>query len=284
MTTIIELSIRGNINIINNDTLELVSCDNLETYEQSIVNLLFKNKVIKFSDINNTFTNSNKSTNKFTKKISLIKEHLLEKIYSMNIFSKWLTIFNKAIGLCAILICINLPQIFIETTSSEKELFILLSIIITLYYLKGIMGKRTIKEEIIANNKKLKGTDITAILAIVFLLILIISTSINVAKYHIIFFVVTLLTICLNIYIAYRSQYTILTKKGKEEQLKLLELKKYINDYSLIKNRDLESAIIWDRYLAYATAFGIPNKITSSIYEKWYNINIDLQVVKIIFS
>lgn len=284
MTTIIELSIRGNINIINNDTLELVSCDNLETYEQSIVNLLFKNKVIKFSDINNTFTNSNKSTNKFTKKISLIKEHLLEKIYSVNIFSKWLTIFNKAIGLCAILICINLPQIFIETTSSEKELFILLSIIITLYYLKGIMGKRTIKEEIIANNKKLKGTDITAILAIVFLLILIISTSINVAKYHIIFFVVTLLTICLNIYIAYRSQYTILTKKGKEEQLKLLELKKYINDYSLIKNRDLESAIIWDRYLAYATAFGIPNKITSSIYEKWYNINIDLQVVKIIFS
>ena len=284
MTTIIELSIRGNINIINNDTLELVSCDNLETYEQSIVNLLFKNKVIKFSDINNTFTNSNKSTNKFTKKISLIKEHLLEKIYSMNIFSKWLTIFNKAIGLCAILICINLPQIFIETTSSEKELFILLSIIITLYYLKGIMGKRTIKEEIIANNKKLKGTDITAILAIVFLLILIISTSINVAKYHIIFFVVTLLTICLNIYIAYRSQYTILTKKGKEEQLKLFELKNYINDYSLIKNRDLESAIIWDRYLAYATAFGIPNKITSSIYEKWYNINIDLQVVKIIFS
>ena len=147
------------------------------------------------------------------------------------------------------------------------------------------MGKRTIKEEIIANNKKLNGTDITAILAIVlFLLILIISTSINVAKYHIIFFVVTLLTICLNIYIAYRSQYTILTKKGKEEQLKLFELKNYINDYSLIKNRDLESAIIWDRYLAYATAFGIPNKITSSIYEKWYNINIDLQVVKIIFS
>lgn len=32
-----------------------------------------------------------------------------------------------------------------------------------------------------------------------------------------------------------------------------------------IKNRDLESAIICDRYLAYATAFGIPNKITSSI-------------------
>mgnify|MGYP001857224788 CR=1 FL=1 len=146
------------------------------------------------------------------------------------------------------------------------------------------MGKRTIKEEIIANNKKLKGTDITAILAIVFLLILIISTSINVAKYHIIFFVVTLLAICFNIYIVYRSQGIILTKEGKKEQLKLLELKNYINDYSLIKNRDLESVIIWDKYLAYATAFGIPSKITSSIYEEWYNLSINLQVVETILS
>ena len=68
MTTIVELNIRGNINIINNDTLELVSYDNLEIYEQSIVNLLFKNKTIKFSDINNTFANSNKSTIQFTSK------------------------------------------------------------------------------------------------------------------------------------------------------------------------------------------------------------------------
>ena len=75
MTTIVELNIRGNINIINNDTLELVSYDNLEIYEQSIVNLLFKNKTIKFSDINNTFANSNKSTIQFTQKMSLIKVH-----------------------------------------------------------------------------------------------------------------------------------------------------------------------------------------------------------------
>ena len=104
MTTIIELSIRGNINIINNNTLELVSYNNLEIYERSIVNLLFKNKTIKFSDINNTFANSNKSTIQFIQEMSLIKECLLEKIYSMNIFSKGLTFLNKAIGLCAILI------------------------------------------------------------------------------------------------------------------------------------------------------------------------------------
>ena len=284
MTTIIELNIRGNINIINNDTLELISYDNLEIYEQRIVNLLFKNKTIKFSDINNTFANSNKLTNEFTQQMSLIKESLLEKIYSMNIFSKGLTFLNKAIGLCTILITINIPQIFLNNASSIKEFLIILSIIITFYYIKSNINKKTIREEIINSNKKKNTTDIRILIIFILTIFIIISTSINVAKYHIMFFIITLFVICLNIYIAYRCQNIILTKKGKEEQLKLKELKNYINDYSLIKNRDLESVIIWDKYLAYATAFGIPNKITNSIYEEWYNLNINLQVIEKILN
>lgn len=284
MTTIVELNIRGNINIINNDTLELVSYDNLEIYEQSIVNLLFKNKTIKFSDINNTFANSNKSTIQFTQKMSLIKNCLLEKIYSMNIFSKGLTFLNKAIGLCTILISINMPQILLNNSSSMKKFFFILSLLITFYYIKSNIGKKTIREEIITNNKRRTVIDIRIVFLLILTVFIIISTSINVAKYHIIFFMFTLLAICLNIYIAYHSQGIILTKEGKEEQLKLVELKNYINDYSLIRNRDLESVIIWDKYLAYATAFGIPNKITNSIYEKWYNLNINLQVVEKILS
>mgnify|MGYP004640351711 FL=1 len=284
MTTIVELNIRGNINIINNDTLKLVSYDNLEIYEQSIVNLLFKNKTIKFSDINNTFANSNKSTIQFTQKMSLIKKCLLEKIYSMNIFSKGLTFLNKAIGLCTILISINMPQILLNNSSSMKKFYFILSLLITFYYIKSNIGKKTIREEIITNNKRRTVIDIRIVFLLILTVFIIISTSINVAKYHIIFFMFTLLAICLNIYIAYHSQGIILTKEGKEEQLKLVELKNYINDYSLIRNRDLESVIIWDKYLAYATAFGIPNKITNSIYAKWYNLNINLQVVEKILS
>lgn len=284
MTTIVELNIRGNINIINNDTLELVSYDNLEIYEQGIVNLLFKNKTMKFSDINNTFANSNKSTIQFTQKMSLIKKCLLEKIYSMNIFSKGLTFLNKAIGLCTILISINMPQILLNNSNLMKKFIFILSLLITFYYIKSNIGKKTIREEIITNNKRRTVIDIRIVFLLILTVFIIISTSINVAKYHIIFFMFTLLAICLNIYIAYHSQGIILTKEGKEEQLKLVELKNYINDYSLIRNRDLESVIIWDKYLAYATAFGIPNKITNSIYEKWYNLNINLQVVEKILS
>ena len=139
-------------------------------------------------------------------------------------------------------------------------------------------------KKIITNNKRRTVIDIRIVFLLILTVFIIISTSINVAKYHIIFFMFTLLAICLNIYIAYHSQGIILTKEGKEEKLKLVELKNYINDYSLIRNRDLESVIIWDKYLAYATAFGIPNKITNSIYEKWYNLNINLQVVEKILS
>src|SRR5699024_12614690 len=72
-------------------------------------------------DINNTFANSNKSTIQFTQEMSLIKECLLEKIYSMNIFSKGLTFLNKAIVLCSILISINMPQIFLNSTNRSEE-------------------------------------------------------------------------------------------------------------------------------------------------------------------
>ena len=280
MTTIIELSTRGNINIINNNTLELVSYDNLEIYERSIVNLLFKNKTIKFSDINNTFANSNKSTIQFTQEMSLIKECLLEKIYSMKIFSKVLTFLNKFIGLCSILISINMPQIFLNSTNSMEKVFLILSLLISFYYIKSNVAKKTIREEIITNNQKRDLIDIRTVFLLILTVFLIISTSINVAKYHTVFFIFALLAIFLNIFIVYHSQGIILTKEGKEEQLKLLELKNYINDYSLIKNRDLESVIIWDKYLAYATAFGIPSKITNSIYEQWFNLNINLQVIE----
>lgn len=45
MTTIIELHIRGNIKIINNETIELISRDNLEAYEKGIIELLFEKKI-----------------------------------------------------------------------------------------------------------------------------------------------------------------------------------------------------------------------------------------------
>ena len=38
-----------------------------------------------------------------------------------------------------------------------------------------------------------------------------------------------------------------------------------------MKERDVDAAIIWDEYLIYATAFGIPNKVTNKFSESLMN-------------
>lgn len=284
MTTIIDLNVRGNIKIINNDILELVSLDNLEEYERDIVELLFKNNIIKISDINNIFAKSNKETLFFTERINKIKNVLSEKIFELDIFSRPLTIVNKIIQLSTILISLNLPLIFLKNSSNFEEFFIFINILTIIYYIKKNKNKTTTQEELIKRHveEPTKSNVNFIILCIILLFVTIIST-INVAKYHLVFFVITILTFILNLYTSHKSDATVLTSKGKKERAKLIELKNYINDYSLIKNRDLESAIIWDKYLAYATAFGIPNKVTERIYEGWYNLNLNLQVIERIF-
>ena len=286
MTTIIELSIKGNIEIINNDTLKLVSYNNLEKYESNIVTLLFKNRIMKFSDINNIFANSNSETSLFNFRLSLVKESLLKKIYSMNIFSKRLNLLNKIIGLCSILISINILQILLSDVGLYymKYLFMIINFSIIFYYINSIKNNKSMKEEVLKNNGYMNKISIMKIISVIFIIFVLVFTGINVAKYHIVFFITTIFIILLNMYISFKSKKIILTKKGKEERIKLLELKNYINDYSLIKNRDLKSVIIWDKYLAYATAFGIPNKITNTIYESWHNINMNLQVIIEILS
>lgn len=77
-----------------------------------------------------------------------------------------------------------------------------------------------------------------------------------------------------------KTKKQFLTSKGREEKRRILELKKYLEEYSIMEERDLQDIIIWDKYLAYATAFGIPNKITKKIYEDYMNMNITLQKIE----
>ena len=46
----------------------------------------------------------------------------------------------------------------------------------------------------------------------------------------------------------------------------------------------LESTIIWDEYLAYAVAFGIPNKIIEKFNEGLMNTNIIIQKIESILN
>ena len=50
---------------------------------------------------------------------------------------------------------------------------------------------------------------------------------------------------------------SIYTKKGANEIARWEKFKKYMNDFSLIKNAKIESIIILERYLAYSMVLGI---------------------------
>ena len=88
----------------------------------------------------------------------------------------------------------------------------------------------------------------------------------------------------MNILTYAKTKLYILTPKGKCELEKAQGLKNYILDYSLMKERELKSVIIWDEFLAYAVAFGIPNKITDIFNENLMNTNIVIQRIESILK
>ena len=52
-----------------------------------------------------------------------------------------------------------------------------------------------------------------------------------------------------------------LSDKGKEELSEVIGLKKYLNEFTLIAEREITETIIWKEYMVYATLFGIADKV-----------------------
>ena len=55
--------------------------------------------------------------------------------------------------------------------------------------------------------------------------------------------------------------FSILTKKGIDEQEKWRAFKRYMEEYSLLHERDVQEVALWEKYLVYATAFGTAKKV-----------------------
>lgn len=52
-----------------------------------------------------------------------------------------------------------------------------------------------------------------------------------------------------------------LSEKGKEELSQVMGLKKYLDEFSLISEREIKETVIWQDYMVYATLFGIADKV-----------------------
>lgn len=56
-----------------------------------------------------------------------------------------------------------------------------------------------------------------------------------------------------------------LTQKGENEKEKWHALKRYMENFSLLNEREVPELVLWEKYLVYATAFGIADKVLSQL-------------------
>lgn len=73
------------------------------------------------------------------------------------------------------------------------------------------------------------------------------------------------LLICAVLCFCNAGKVCILSEKGKEEELQWKGLKNYMSEFSLLKDKQVPDLILWEKYLVYATAFGISKKVLEQL-------------------
>lgn len=65
-----------------------------------------------------------------------------------------------------------------------------------------------------------------------------------------------------------QSKIAVLTQAGTEEREEWKALGKYIEEFSMIDEKEIPSLVLWEKYLVYATAFGIADKVIEQMKAK----------------
>ena len=85
------------------------------------------------------------------------------------------------------------------------------------------------------------------------------------------FMVVTIINLILNIKIT--TSFNGFTQKGINEQEQWKAFKKYMEDFSYLNEKEVPELVLWEKYLVYATAFGIANKVLKQLKVKYPELN-----------
>ena len=267
MTVVVDLVVRGNIEVINNDTIKLKNKENITEYEEIVINILFENnEIVNFSKFKEIFIKMNSKTEDIYSYVSLIKDYIIQELNAKGVLSQ-----NKKMCMTVLrnILKLNIAVIIIAMAGIISTNIFISIVAIFLISLIFKVGRNEENTELYSNGR----IKISLIMFAIVAFIGIVANITNAFAYNIIFIAIILLDIIL--IIISRKEY--FTKKGREERRKILEFKNYLEEYSIIEEKNLKDTIIWDKYLAYATAFGMNNNITKKFYESYMNVNIALQ-------
>lgn len=68
------------------------------------------------------------------------------------------------------------------------------------------------------------------------------------------------------------NRFNGLTQKGLDEKEQWKALKKYMEDFSMLDEREVPELVLWEKYLVFATVFGIADKVLEQIKIKYPQI------------
>ena len=69
------------------------------------------------------------------------------------------------------------------------------------------------------------------------------------------------------------KKLNVLTQKGVDMKEQWKGLKKYMEDFSMLDRREVPELVIWEKYLVYATAFGIADKVIKQLKIVYPNLD-----------
>ena len=92
-------------------------------------------------------------------------------------------------------------------------------------------------------------------------------TSIFLVGFTLILFAIPAIIFIINFILCGKiaKRLNVLTQKGTDMQEQWKGLKKYMEDFSMLDKREVPELVIWEKYLVYATAFGIADKVIKQL-------------------
>lgn len=121
---------------------------------------------------------------------------------------------------------------------------------------KQLISEEVIDEQVQKEYKKYKNIQVGYIVSTIFLFC-----------FTIVLFIIPVILLIINAVLCGKiaKKLNVLTQKGVDLKEKWKGLKKYMEDFSLLDKREVPELAIWEKYLVYATAFGIAEKVIKQL-------------------
>ena len=77
--------------------------------------------------------------------------------------------------------------------------------------------------------------------------------------------IATVIIVNMIVTIILKNKINLFTQKGLDEKEQWKGLKKYMEDFSLLKEKEIPEIVLWEKFLVYATVFGIEKKVLKQL-------------------